>query len=115
MFAGCSALTSPPSLPATTLAVACYAGMFNRCKSLTYAPELPATSLEEGCYSGMFEHCSRLSQVTCMATDISAMDCITFWLRGVPATGTFIKAKEMDNWPTGAAGIPEGWTILDIE
>lgn len=141
MFDGCSALTNPPSLPATTLAIACYAGMFERCVSLTYAPALPATSLEEGCYSGMFEwctnlinspmlpattlvrscycgmfdHCSRLSQVTCMATDISAPDCISLWLRDVPATGTFIKAKEMDNWPTGAAGIPEGWTILDIE
>ena len=41
-------------LPATTLANACYANMFNGCTSLTTAPKLPATTLASNCYNWMF-------------------------------------------------------------
>lgn len=54
LFASCSALTTAPSLHATTLAAWCYTGMFQECSSLTTPPKLPATTLTERCYQQMF-------------------------------------------------------------
>ena len=58
LFYGCAALTSAPSLPATTLANYCYYNMFYWCKSLTTIPSLPATTLTSNCYYQMFYWCS---------------------------------------------------------
>ncbi len=137
MFSGCSSLTTPPELPVTNLKQHCYGSMFYSCKNLAVAPELPATNLKRYCYDSMFygctsltsapdlpaatlegycyremfKGCSSLNSVTCLATDISATDCTTDWLDGVAATGTFTQAPGVA-WPTGANGIPSGWTVV---
>ena len=110
MFYGCTGLTSAPALPATTLAEYCYDNMFNGCTNLTSAPVLPATTLANRCYYYMFKGCTNLNSVTCLATDISASYCTYYWLSGVAASGTFYKAASMNDWTTGASGIPSGWT-----
>ena len=102
-----SALT----LPATTLAESCYNSMFSGCTGLTAAPTLPATTLAEYCYSHMFYGCTGLTEITCLATDISADDCVNDWLGDVADEGTFTKAADMEDWPTGTSGIPSGWTV----
>jgi len=61
LFNGCTALTTAPELPATTLAKYCYSNMFYGCTSLTTAPELPANTLADYCYSGMFNYCVSLT------------------------------------------------------
>ena len=81
MFSGCTALTEAPELPATTLANYCYSNMFKNCTSLKTAPTLPATTLVNYCYQAMFEGCSNLVSVTCLATSISASNCLTNWLK----------------------------------
>ena len=111
MFNRCTSLTTAPVLPATTLVDGCYRQMFNGCTSLTNALELPATSLCSYCYQYMFNNCSQLNYVKCLATDISAEGCVEGWLGGVSATGTFVKAAGMNDWPQGGSGIPEGWTV----
>ena len=113
MFWGCSNLTSAPALPATTLAERCYEAMFMKCYSLTTAPELPAATLTDHCYSAMFDQCSSLNYVKCLATDISAENCLDFWLYEVAEKGTFVKAASMQAWPKGSDGIPSSWTITD--
>jgi hypothetical protein len=113
MFSGCSNMTTVPELPATTLADACYENMFNGCTSLTKAPELPATTLAYGCYFRMFNGCNNLNHITMLATDISATDCLTNWVGGVSSIGTFVKHPDMTSLPTGASGIPYGWTVED--
>lgn len=110
LFADCQGLTRAPALPATVLAEWCYGEMFNGCTSLTTAPDLPATTLVEGCYTMMFSGCTNLNYVKCLATDISADYCTTNWLDGVAATGTFVKATSMDDWTVGSDGIPSDWT-----
>lgn len=110
MFQGCTRLTTAPTLPATTLATRCYWNMFKGCTSLTTAPQLLASTLTDNCYRSMFEGCSNLNNVTCLATNISASDYTTDWLSGVAATGTFTKASGI-TWPSGASGIPSGWTV----
>ena len=111
MFQSCTSLTTAPELPATTLAEGCYSYMFWNCDGLTAAPELPATTLAEGCYLSMFLNCKKLDNITMLATDISAPDCLGEWVDGVASTGTFTKAAAMTSLTTGVSGIPEGWTV----
>ncbi len=111
MFKGCSNLRTAPALPATALEGFCYNNMFQGCSSLTTAPELPATTLADWCYGGMFYGCTSLNYIKCLATDISASNCTSSWLKGVASTGTFVKAEGIESWPTGSNGIPNNWTI----
>ena len=109
MFYGCTGLTSAPALPATTLANYCYTQMFQDCISLTTAPALPATTLANYCYTQMFQGCTSLNEVTIYADDISATSCLFTWLKNVAATGDFYNLGSA-TYPSGASGIPTGWT-----
>lgn len=144
MFNGCTSLTSIPEnyLPATTLAPACYARMFQTCTNLIDVPEdllptttldancyeqmfsncfslalppvLPATTLAEACYRSMFSYSSSIEEVTCLATDITASDCISNWLNGVAVSGTLYKDPNMNDFVVGT-NVPSGWTIEDYD
>lgn len=109
MFYGCSSLVNAPSLPATTLASNCYQYMFQNCTSLTTAPSLPATTLANYCYFSMFSGCSSLNDIVIYANNISASSCLSGWLYGVAATGTFHNLGSA-TYPSGTDGIPSGWT-----
>ena len=113
MFSNCTSLTTAPELPATTLVSNCYHDMFYKCTSLTIAPTLPATTLTQGCYYGMFLNCSNLNYIKCLATDMSAGYCLSSWVLKVASSGTFVK-KSGVTWPTGADGIPSGWTVVEV-
>lgn len=114
MFNGCTSLTSAPELPATTLSNRCYYNMFGGCTSLATAPVLPATTLADTCYYIMFYGCTSLNYVKCLATDISAYECTMYWVDGVAASGTFVKAALMSSdWECGENGIPLGWSVED--
>ena len=100
MFMNCTALTTAPAeLPATSLIVGCYAEMFRGCTALTTAPELPAPSLESQCYKSMFQGCTSLNYIKCLATNIAFYACTQDWVKDVSATGTFVKAASMEDWP----------------
>lgn len=111
MFSGCTSLTAAPALPATTLDIYCYMQMFKGCTSLTAAPELPATTLADSCYRDMFNGCTNLSYIKCLATGINAQKCLYNWLGGVSSSGTF--EGHNVGYPSGASGIPEGWTFVE--
>ena len=112
MFHGCTSLTSAPELPATTLAYYCYDSMFGNCTSLTSAPELPATTLVSFCYNRMFRGCYNLAYIKMLATDISASNCLYYWVYDVSATGTFVKSSSATWNVKGISGVPSGWTVL---
>ena len=114
MFEGCTNLTSAPALPATTLANWCYYRMFFGCKSLETAPALPAATLTSGCYYKMLKQCTNLKNIKCLATDISADQCLTEWVKTVSSSGTFVKHHDMNSWPSGMNGIPNGWTVNGV-
>lgn len=101
-------------LPEATLSSNCYYAMFQDCRYLTTAPVLPVTTLKNGCYESMFKGCTNLNSITCLATDISAVDCTLNWVNGVASSGTFYKDACMDDWTTGSSGIPSGWTVVDV-
>ena len=81
LFSGCSALTSAPELPATTLAEDCYGRMFEGCTNLTTAPKLPAETLAELCYEVMFMNCSNLTSAPELPAETLASNCYQnmFW------------------------------------
>lgn len=111
MFLGCTSLTTAPKLPSETLAEGCYSRMFEGCTSLTKAPVLPAPTMVDDCYYNMFKGCSSLNEVECLATSFGSYSTYK-WLDGVSSTGTFTK-KAGVTWPTGASGIPDGWTVVE--
>lgn len=50
-------------LPATTLSVDCYRGLFYECPYLVNSPDLPAMRMKDSCYRGMFYSCPSLVEV----------------------------------------------------
>ena len=113
MFRKCSNLVNVGSiqLPAKTLSPDCYRELFRECSKLTTAPVLPAPTLVQECYRQMFSS-SGIKSIVCLATDISAMDCLNEWVSGVPSSGTFYTAPGMTNaFPSGSHGIPSGWEV----
>lgn len=75
MFNGCTALTTAPELPATTLVAHCYNSMFLGCTSLIATPKLPATTLAKYCYRNMFSHCTNLTTVSELPATTLASSC----------------------------------------
>jgi hypothetical protein len=64
----------------------------------------------------MFENCSKLNYIKMLATNISASNCLKYWVNGVARTGTFVKNAAMTTLPTSSSsnyygGIPNGWTV----
>lgn len=114
MFYYCNSLTTAPELPATTLANGCYQDMFRDCSNLSSSPVLPAITLAKRCYRRMFRGCSALNKITCLATDKSAQECTSDWVKNVASSGTFIKSPDAI-WTTGDNGIPTGWAVKDYE
>lgn len=96
-----------------------YGYMFAGCTGLTTAPTLPAETLQNGCYEKMFAGCANLNYIKCLATTKSATDCLNGWVGAltiggakVAANGTFVK-KAGVSWSTGDSGIPSGWTVVE--
>jgi hypothetical protein len=48
-----------------------------------------------------------------LATNISAVYCLSGWVSGVASSGTFVKHPDMNSLPSGTSGIPNGWTVED--
>ena len=46
-----------------------------------------------------------------LATDISATSCLSNWVSGVAASGTFVKNSAATWNVTGTSGIPTGCTV----
>ena len=116
LFYNCTALTSAPVLPATTLAESCYSGMFYGCTSLTSAPELPATTLADYCYKNMFYGCVKLSSVTMLAPSdqiTSASDCCKDWLTNAgtdeSVLSLIIKNYEAHKALKDKSYLPDNW------
>jgi hypothetical protein len=59
----------------------------------------------------MFKGCIKLNYIKMLATDISASGCLTNWVSSVASNGTFVKNAAMTSLPSGAKGIPNGWTV----
>ena len=100
-------------LPDVTLTQNCCKQMFSYAHNVVGSPQLLPKTLAANCYQNMFPTCSSLSQIKCLATDISATSCVSGWAFDVAQNGTFIKAAGV-TWPSGGNGIPTGWTVQEV-
>jgi hypothetical protein len=113
LFLECSNLAYPPALPATSLSIRCYRQMFYN-TALEEAPELPAKTMTQGCYYTMFCNCKKVRYLKMLATDISASECLYYWVRNMTDTSEFVFVKHIDaTWTTtGNSGTLSNWTII---
>ena len=72
----------------TSTANAGFTYLFQGCTALTTAPVLPATTLADHCYRFMFMYCTGLSEVKMLAMDVSATDCLSYWLTSAGTNAT---------------------------
>ena len=82
LFKNCTALTSAPDLPATTLASSCYGAMFFLCTNLVNAPALPAETLADECYSAMFFRCTNLVKAPALPAETLEKSCYNAMFNG---------------------------------
>ena len=113
LFVKAVGLIVAPDLPQTEIASSCYEYMFSGCTSLKHAPDLPATTLPSSCYLEMFNGCTLLESVKMLATTLDS-NSLKDWLKNVAAEGTLTKDATMVDLPSGASGIPDGWTVVDV-
>lgn len=114
MFEKCKTLVYPPSiLPSLVLSESCYLSMFSGCTSLEEAPVLPAKSLVYQCYMNMFSGCSSIRYIKCLAESFERYSTL-YWTEYTPSEGTFVKKKGID-WSRGEDGIPDGWTVEEVD
>ena len=108
LFNGCSYLEVPPSK--IEIGGDAYQQMFANCTSLKSSPDILITTLVSNNLKEMFKNCTSLKYIKILSTDISASNCLQNWVQNVPAGGTFVKAAGV-TYPSGASGIPNGWTV----
>lgn len=107
LFGGCTSLTTPPSLPATTLTDSCYYAMFLSCTWLLTPPKLPATTLTDSCYFSMFSGCTSLSALPELSATALTNNCYL----GMFNNCTSIKLSETQTWEYQTPyRIPSTWT-----
>ena len=113
MFYGCTSLVNAPALPATVVGEYSCDGMFGNCTSLVNAPILYAEKLYTYSYNDLFYGCINLSNITMLAKSFYD-DSLRYWTYNVSPTGTFTKKKGV-NIPSGSSGIPDGWTVVEVD
>lgn len=109
MFSG-AGIEKAPALPATSLEIKCYKKMMLNCKYLEGPVLLPAPILVTECYREMFSGDKLLDSVVCLATDNSAENCTTDWLKDVSSKGIFVRSSEVSWTLNSPSAIPSGWT-----
>lgn len=86
---------------------------FRGCTNLVETSRIELTVLRAYSCQNMFYGCSSLATVYVEFTDISPTNAINNWLYGVAATGTLYCPHDLV-LPSGASGLPTGWTREDI-
>ena len=138
LFSGCHNLTHAPKIWGGQGRMS---KSFLSCNRLTHAPKILDNTLKEDhCYHAfeydsyltavnigeityastndpddfdrVFYSCSSLSYIKCMLDPSTLHNNFSQFTTGVSANGVFVK-KAGVSWPTGANGIPSGWTVLE--
>lgn len=70
---------------------------------------IPSYGLKE-----LFSGCANLNYIKIMMVyNTMVQSQVKNITAGVSSTGTFVKPADMTRWPSGASGIPTGWTVED--
>lgn len=111
MFAD-SFIQNAPELPAETLKIGCYNGMFRNCYYLEEAPALNAKTIVPYCYEGMFFGCFYLCYAKVTATDgFDAEHGAWYMFYGCADYGLAVLSNELINEGFVEGFIPK-WAII---
>ena len=113
MYDGCIALEEfQGELLPISLTQQCYEYMF-RNTNITTISILAETS-SRSCFMNMFDGCSNLNYIKCLLVNRPDLTDTYEWVKGVSATGTFVR-NVVGKWTeTGINGIPSGWTVEEV-
>ena len=112
-------------MPSQAMGYEACEGMFAGCTAIQKSPVLiayPSCNADSnpegtGSYYGMFSGCTSLSAVTYLYYDESGDEIsgCTSWLSGVAQSGVFyVEGHSINNFQTGANGIPSGWQTQSV-
>lgn len=111
MFIGSKIVSaSKLALPENTR-TKCYYNMFKDSTSLIKAPVLPSSYVSDNAYWQMFKGCTSLNRIISYAKNAVSGNSFKDWVDGVSATGDFYNLGGYQYFPSGASGIPSGWTV----
>lgn len=117
MFSYCTNLRKAPRKLVGTFKDAgdnAFLSMFEGCNALKETPLIKFDGpFGKSSFERMFYLARGLEKVTCL-NDNGNKDYYANWLYLVPSTGTFVKRKDVD-WSSGSSGIPQGWTVEEID
>lgn len=88
----------------------CYYNMFTNSTLLIKAPVLPSSYVSDNAYWQMFKGCTSLNRIISYAKNAVSGNSFKDWVDGVSATGDFYNLGGYQYFPSGASGIPTGWT-----
>lgn len=115
MFMNCTALTTTYDLPAENIGYSSYQDMFHGCTSLVKAPEIKGKYINHYSLTNMFSGCTNLNYIKILVENPTGyLGTFSSWVNGVSSTGTFVKKRGV-TYPSGTSGIPEGWTVEEID
>lgn len=107
-----TALTTPLTLPSTTLAEGCYWGMYDGCVNLEGTVKLPAETLYHYSYATMFKGCNKLQGIEVNFKTWNS-DYTYLWVDGITnSTGVFT-CYDVLQQTTGASNIPVNWSVVN--
>lgn len=113
MFEGCSSLASTNILiNSSTVTTYTYYHMYRNCGLLSSDIVLPALILASNCYREMFENDKKISYIKMLATNISASNCLFYWVNKVATNGIFVKHIDATWTTVGTSGVPSNWRII---
>jgi hypothetical protein len=100
-----------------------FSGMFQGCTSLeratiNYYYNLPSASYDsQKIFCNMFYACSSLSYIKAMFLTLpnDHYNQTNNWVKGVAASGTFVKNANAKWNVTGNNGVPSGWTVETVD
>ena len=115
-FQSCTSLITPPTFENLKQAgYDTFNTCFYNCTSLVTPPNfINITSIGATSFKKCFKGCTSLETITA-PNPIVGWNTSNFedWVNGVSATGTFYKKSGL-SIPSGASGIPEGWTVVEV-
>lgn len=91
----------------------CFNRLFFNNNFLIKSPILHFKTLDNSCYALMFYNCSLLNEIRSYMIDLSATDCLAYWVYNTSPTGDFYCPAEL-TIPEGSSGIPSNWTRHDL-
>lgn len=107
LFANCTALVRPPSLPTTDLISNAYYHMFQNCSSLTFIPKLYNTNITANCMHNMFDGCSLIKMSETQEGEYTNIYTIYTGEGSIGTTNMFVNTGgTFQGTPAGRVGSP---------